>query len=88
MFLFSQTVNKWLEQVRPLTECHAYTNDVKCATKMEKTNDCKGKGKDSDCCVSIRSYKNRYADEAAKYCKVAPAKAPACPNFDFATVLP
>jgi hypothetical protein len=55
---------------------------------MEKTNDCKGKGKDSDCCVSIRSYKNRYADEAAKYCKVAPAKAPACPNFDLATVLP
>ena len=78
MFLFSQTVNKWLEQVRPLTECHAYTNDVKCATKMEKTNDCKGKGKDSDCCTYVD--KDRYADEAAK--------APACPNFDLATVLP
>lgn len=80
--------NKWLEQARPLTECHAYTNDVKCATAMQKASDCSGKGKDSACCLSILSYKNKYSDMAADYCKVAPAKAPPCPNFALASLLP
>lgn len=84
----AEMYNTWLERARALTECHAYTNDVTCATAMQKSNDCNGKGKDSACCLSILSYKNRYSDEAKNYCKIAPAKAPACPNFDLATVLP
>jgi hypothetical protein len=79
---------QWLERARPTTECNAYRNDVKCATAMEKTNDCNGKGKDSACCLSILSYKNKYSDEADKYCKVAEAKIPPCPDFGLATVLP
>ena len=80
--------NRWLEQARPRTECNAYRNDVTCATAMEKANDCNGKGKDSACCLSILSYKNRYRDEAEQVCKAAPAKIPPCPNFDLASVLP
>jgi hypothetical protein len=79
---------QWLEQARPTTECNAYRNDVKCATALEKTNDCSGKGKDSACCLSISSYKSRYRDMAGKFCKGAPTKIPDCPNFAIATLLP
>jgi hypothetical protein len=79
---------QWLEQARPTTECNAYRNDVKCATALEKTNGCSGKGKDSACCLSISSYKSRYGELAEKFCKGAPTKIPDCPNFDLATLLP
>jgi len=61
---------------------------VKCATAMEKSNDCNGKGKDSACCLSILSYKNKYSEQADKYCKMAQATLPPCPNFGLATLLP
>ena len=80
--------NAWLEEARPLSECNAYRNDVKCATAMYNAKDCGGKGKNSDCCSDISSYKNKYSEKAADYCGKAPSKAPPCPNFDLATLLP
>jgi len=79
---------QWVDKARPTTECNAYRNDVKCATAMEKANDCNGKGKDSTCCVSIRSYEIKYSEQADKYCKMAQATLPPCPNFDLAPMLP
>jgi hypothetical protein len=79
--------NAWLDKARPLSECNAYRNDVKCATALQHTKDCNGKGKDTDCCLDILDYKNRYSTLAADYCARAPSKVPPCPNFDLATLL-
>jgi hypothetical protein len=79
---------KWLETARPTTECNAHRNDVRCATALEKTNDCNGRGKDSSCCLSILSYKNHYGEIANQICAGAPAKIPPCPNFALASLLP
>jgi DNA-directed RNA polymerase subunit E'/Rpb7 len=72
---------KWVEIVRPITECHAYTKDVKCATEMEKTKDCKGKGAKSDCCADIADYKTRNDSLKQKFCSEAPPKVPPCPQL-------
>jgi hypothetical protein len=79
---------QWAAQANLVTECHAYTNDVKCATAMEKANDCAGRGKDTDCCFDIGVYKRKYLDLAADYCKRAPAKVPRCPLFGLASSVP
>jgi hypothetical protein len=76
-----QQYGEWRAKVSPITECHAYSNDVVCADAMAKEKDCSGKGKDTDCCKNIAEYKTKYAKLAKENCDAAPAKAPPCPTF-------
>jgi hypothetical protein len=70
---------EWFDIVAPITECHAYRNDVKCIQEMEKAKECKGKGATSDCCADIADYKTRYSSLEQKHCSEAPQLAPPCP---------
>jgi|GEM_PF-2907662 len=69
----------WRAAVSPITECHAYSNDVTCADALAKAKDCSGKGKGTDCCSDIADYRARYAALAKTNCAAAPKKAPPCP---------
>ena len=80
--------SNWMKQAEPITQCNAYTHDVKCATAMEKAQDCNGKGKGSACCLSIEDYLTTYSDQAKVACKTGSGKLPDCPNFGLATLLP
>ena len=69
----------WRAAVSPITECHAYSNDVVCADALATAKDCSGKGKGTDCCKDIEDYRTRYAALAKSNCAAAPKKAPPCP---------
>jgi hypothetical protein len=70
---------RWFDIVAPITECHAYKNDVKCIKAMEKAKGCTGQGVRSDCCADIADYKTRYSSLAEEYCSKAPTTVPPCP---------
>lgn len=69
----------WRAAVSPITECHAYSNDVTCADALATAKDCSGKGKGTDCCKDIEDYRTRYGALAKTNCAAAPKKAPPCP---------
>ena len=73
--------NDWSAKVSPITECHAYSHDVKCAAALSKTKDCAGAGKNTDCCKDIDEYKTKYAALAKTNCDAAPKKPEPCPTF-------
>jgi len=73
--------NDWMAVADPVTECHAYNAGVACAEALEKTKDCAGAGKGTDCCKDIAGYKSFYGNLAKTTCATAPAKMPACPAF-------
>lgn len=73
--------NTWFASANLISECNAYTNDIKCADDLAKTKDCAGAGKDTDCCKDIADYRTRYAALAKTHCDKAPKKVPACPAF-------
>lgn len=73
--------NTWFAQANLVSECNAYTGDVKCADDLAKTKACTGKGKGTDCCKDIADYKQKYAALATSYCARAPKSVPACPSF-------
>ncbi|MCZ7406265.1 MAG: hypothetical protein O8C67_15240 [Candidatus Methanoperedens sp.] len=73
--------NEWASKAEPITECNAYTNDVKCADALAKTKDCTGAGKDTDCCKDIEDYRTKYSALAKSYCAKAPKAAPPCPSY-------
>lgn len=71
--------SEWAKKVGVITECHAYTKSVACASDLATTNDCDGKGKDTNCCKDIAEYKAGNMDMAAAMCSAAPKKAAPCP---------
>jgi hypothetical protein len=73
--------NQWLNKVVAITECHAYSNDVRCADSLAVTKDCGGSGKGTDCCKDIADYRTKYAASAKTNCAAAPKDAEPCPVF-------
>lgn len=73
--------NDWLRRATVLTECHAYTNGVKCANQLSQEKDCAGAGKDTDCCKDIAQYISVYGAKAKTNCDAAPKDPPPCPAF-------
>ena len=73
--------NEWMAKVVDITECHAYTHDVKCADDLAGTKQCDAQGKGSDCCKDIADYKARYGAEANTRCGRAPKNVEPCPAF-------
>jgi len=75
----------WKEQVRPISECRAYMNDISCAQRLASTKGCdSGTGQADkagrDCCLDIAWYERTFAAEAAEWCRLARGKAiPPCP---------
>jgi hypothetical protein len=63
------------------TECNAYSNDLVCADELAAEKDCKGAGKDTDCCKDIADYRVRYKAFADHHCGLAPKDPPPCPAF-------
>jgi hypothetical protein len=73
--------NTWMAKVIAITECNAYSNDVTCADRLAKANDCSGKGKNTDCCKDIADYRARYGASAKTQCAAAAKKVEPCPAF-------
>lgn len=73
--------NDWFAKANLISECNAYSNDVKCADALAKTKDCSGAGKGTDCCKDIADYQARYSALAKTYCAKAPKSVPPCPSF-------
>lgn len=73
--------NEWMAKVIDITECNAYTHDVKCADDLAAAKQCDAQGKGSDCCKDITDYKARYGAEANTRCGRAPKNVEPCPAF-------
>jgi hypothetical protein len=73
--------NTWFAQANLVSECNAYSNDVRCADALAITHDCAGKGNGTDCCKDVADYRSTYSAEKTTYCARAPKSVPACPTF-------
>lgn len=76
-----QQYNDWRDKASPILECHAYTAGMNCAVDLAKSKDCSGKGKGSDCCNDIETFRKHSEDEAKANCDAMPKTVPPCPVF-------